>query len=593
MRRLIFLLLFSAAAFADTDAAFVEQFMSADDLAGVAPDQTAVVISDRVINAPAPPPSLPTAGEPAWRSPVAPFGVPSAASQFNPPPLPPERSPKMLAPPMFIPSVTFPYDVRQPTGVNLYYPADARLLRRQLQALDTPTALEPVPGVAKVFIAPWGTLDGALPVAAKVYQYLRQRGNVKTVVLVARPHGEPLAGPASVWAQGGYATPLGIAKINALAARRLATNPDVNFEPAAHQTDAAIETNVILAQYFLPDAQIVPVLVNPRLTGDAENLCRALAKIVAGDGVVLVAITNLSYGFPEREVAGRYDLQTLAELQTLDLNIINNLGKKREQQLYPGAGIIDAPRVAMAAVLTGLWLEMDTLTWFGYDAPRQFPGAPLLTGCAAGALSARAKTAIAETTRDGTPIVRLESGRLSDAAAREMLTIARDSLQAAAALARYDAPYPRSPELLHRRAVFVTVVGKDGVELASMGTLNQNLPLAQGVAEAARMCALGEDPQMPKRLNSYDAQTGALEVSVLKNLRPAAKWEDVKNGQGIMVARGSQRSVVLPGTAERHRWSVEDALAFACRRAGLQPNAYRSARVDIWLFDVDRYPAEK
>ena len=509
--------------------------------------------------------------------------------QERAPELPESRSDKELPPPMAIPSVTFPYDVRQPVGVLQYYPADARELRRQLAALDTPEALEPVPGVAKVFYAPWGAIDGALPVAAKVYRYLRGLKNVKTIVMVSRPHGDHLAGPASVWPQGGYATPLGIAKVNALAARRLAAHPDVNFERLAHLSDPAIETNVILAQYFLPDAMIVPVYVNPLTRGDFEGLCQLLSRIVSGEGVVMVAIGNLSYGFPEKDLAGKNDLETISALQTLDLNVINGIGKKRSAQLVDGAGIMDSPKVMMAGVLTGLFLEMDTLTWFGYDAPRQQPFAPLLTGCAAGAFSARARKVTETGNAGGLPQVSVDAGRLSDAAVKELHGIARDSLEAAAAMARYDTPYPRSAELLKQRAAFVTVLGADNREIACMGSFDYRQRLCAAVAEAARMCAVGEDPQRVGRLTAREAKEGKILISVIKNPRMAGSWTEIKNGQGVLVARGTQRSVVLPATALRRHWNVEDMLAFACRRAGLKPDAYRDDRVDIMVFDTDEY----
>ena len=509
--------------------------------------------------------------------------------QERAPQLPDTPGDKTLPPPMSIPSVTFPYDVRQPVGVLQYYPADARELRRQLAALDTPEALEPVPGVAKVFFAPWGTIDGGMIVAAKVYRYLRARKNIKTIVMVSRPHGDHLAGPASVWPQGGYATPLGIAKVNALAARRLAAHPDVNFERLAHLSDPAIETNVVLAQYFLPDAMIVPVYVNPLTRGDFEGLCQLLGKIVSGEGVVMIAIGNLSYGFPEKDLAGKNDLETISALQTLDLNVINNLGKKRSARLVEGAGIMDSPKVMMAGVLTGLFLEMDTLTWFGYDAPRQQPFAPLLTGCAAGAISARARRA--EETRhiEGAPVVSVDAGRLSNDAIAEMHVIARDSLEAAAAMARYDTPYPRSAELLKKRAVFMTVLDAQNHELACMGSFDARGRLCNAVAEAARMCAIGEDPQRVSRLTPREAKDGKILISVVKNPRMAGSWTEIKNGQGVLIARGTQKAVVLPNTALRHHWNVEDMLAFACRRAGLKPDAYRDNRVDIMVFDTDEY----
>ena len=110
-------------------------------------------------------------------------------------------------PAVFLPRRVFPDNIRQPSGTDILYPASKQLLYRLLGSLDRAQALPAIPGLARTFIAPWGSLNGGLATAAKVYQYLHGLKGLKTVVLVSRTHREPLQNcSASVWPEGGYAT---------------------------------------------------------------------------------------------------------------------------------------------------------------------------------------------------------------------------------------------------------------------------------------------------------------------------------------------------------------------------------------------------
>lgn len=498
--------------------------------------------------------------------------------------LPGQSTPQVI----YLQLPTYPQNIRQPMGVNVYYGPDRGLLMRQLASLDEARALPPVPGVTKVYLSPWGAINGALPLAARVYRHIRDNGGARTVILVSRTHCQELGVPASVWPNGGYATPVAITNVNALAAMNLLRRPLFFFDPNAHAREASIETNVLLIQHFLPDASIVPVLINPQSKEQEVAIAQALAELARAPGNVLVLVSNLCYAVGSREEAGDIDLKTLAALSTMDINIINNTGRARDARMLHGSGIIDSPKVVRTGMLAALMLEMDTATWLGYASERQIPHAPLLTGFAVGAFSAR--SAVKERDFSGeVPLLRTVPGRLSPEAEQELAQITRDSLESAAARARYDTPYPQSPELLKMRGVFVTVLDDEERELASMGFLGPQHRLCVAAAEAARMCAQAEDPQMPALLTPEQANRSKIVLSVIKNQQTATSWTDVRNGQGIVLARGAQRCVVLPLTARLHRWSEEDMLAFACKRAGLRPDAYRLPSVDIFTFETDEY----
>ena len=504
----------------------------------------------------------------------------------TPDPAEAESAPRLPA--VFLPRRVFPDNIRQPSGAELLYPADKPLVYRLLSSLDRAQALPPVPGLAKTFIAPWGSIDGGLATAAKVYQYLRSLKGLKTIVLLSRAHRRPLIGcSASVWPEGGYATPIGITPINALGSQKLLKNKLFGFDHEAHMNELSIETHVLLIQYFLPNVQIVPVLINPRNKEELESISNSLAGLLSGKSTVMIGISNLSYGIPTAEQTGSLDLKTISSISTMDLNVINNTVKKRAEGLPPEAGVLESPPTIMTTILTSLLLEEDTITWLGYNKNRQIPGRPLMTGFVAGAISERA--AVDWNDSQIAAIMQRETGRLSTKAVKEMLQVARDSLESAAVMARYDTPYPVNAELLKKRALFVTAYTPNGKVLASMGSTGTAARICNAVSEAARMCAVGEDPQQSHRLTSDQAYEAEVVVSIFKDFKTIGRWDEVKTGMGVVIARGGSRSLVLPITAKRNNWGVEEMLSFACRQAGLRPDAYRSDKIDIFTFYTDDY----
>ncbi len=504
----------------------------------------------------------------------------------KPDPAEARTAPKLPA--VFLPRRVFPDNIRQPSGADLLYPADKQLLYRLLGSLDRPQALPEVPGLARTFIAPWGAIDGGLATAAKVYQYLRKIKGLKTVILLSRARRQALNDcSASVWASGGYATPLGITPINALTAKKLLKNKLFGFDQVAHMNELSNETQVLLMQYFIPDVEVVPVLINPHNKQEVESIANTLAGALAGRGTVMIGVSNLSYGIATADETGRLDLKTISALSTMDLNIINNTGKERSTELPPEAGILENPPAVMTTILTSLLLDEDTITWLGYNKSRQVPGTPLMTGYVAGAISERA--AVSWNDEQLAAILQRGTGRLSNQAVKEMISVARDSLEAAAAMARYDTPYPVSPELLKKRGLFVTAYNGEGMVLASMGSTATTKRICNGVSDAARMCGAGEDPQQSRRMTPDEAYRAELVISILRDFKTAGRWDEVKNGMGVVLARGDSRSLVLPVTAKRNHWGVEEMLAFACRQAGLRPDAYRSDRIDIFTFRTDDY----
>jgi AmmeMemoRadiSam system protein A len=168
---------------------------------------------------------------------------------------------------------------------------------------------------------------------------------------------------------------------------------------------------------------------------------------------------------------------------------------------------------------------------------------------------------------------------------RALLQIARKAVESAV----LERPAAEIPEptggLAAFRGAFVTLHCRGRLR-GCIGRVASMEPLATVVAECAVAAAL-DDPRFP-RMKPADLRELEIEVSVLSCPRRAAPEEVQPGIHGLIISRGEQRGVLLPQVAAERHWPRERFLEEACQKAGLAPNAWRSAdtRVEIFTAEV-------
>jgi AmmeMemoRadiSam system protein A len=172
---------------------------------------------------------------------------------------------------------------------------------------------------------------------------------------------------------------------------------------------------------------------------------------------------------------------------------------------------------------------------------------------------------------------------LTDAERASLLRLARDGLRRALCGGRIDRG-EHDGGLAQRAAAFVTLtVG--GALRGCTGALEPRAPLGQLVPRLAARSALS-DPRF-RPLPESDLDRTRIEISVLSSLAPIV-WSAVIPGvHGLMVGRGARQGLLLPQVATEHRFSREQFLGAACRKAGLADETWRDGSVDIRAFTAD------
>jgi AMMECR1 domain-containing protein len=167
-----------------------------------------------------------------------------------------------------------------------------------------------------------------------------------------------------------------------------------------------------------------------------------------------------------------------------------------------------------------------------------------------------------------------------------LLGLARSALLHRLGLGPAPAP-PGAGALAEHRAAFLTVTA-GGEPRAALGVLDPAGPLGEVVARLARRCVDG-DPRTPP-LTRADAASLGLRLAVLGPLRPLAPGGAPCAGrEGVAVASGWHRGVLLPSAAEGKAWDARALLKHACLAAGLPARAHLEPGTALQVFEAEEF----
>jgi len=144
------------------------------------------------------------------------------------------------------------------------------------------------------------------------------------------------------------------------------------------------------------------------------------------------------------------------------------------------------------------------------------------------------------------------------------------------------------PELLEKRAVFVTLRNRRNGELRGcIGQSKPRYPLIEAVAKTAISSAV-DDTRFPS-LTLYDLQDLLIEINVLSTLAPS-KHEDVKIGKhGLMINKGSNGALFLPEVAVSNGWDLHTLLNELCRKADLPEGSWHDREAELYAFESEAW----
>ncbi len=177
--------------------------------------------------------------------------------------------------------------------------------------------------------------------------------------------------------------------------------------------------------------------------------------------------------------------------------------------------------------------------------------------------------------------------RLNDTQKKQLLKIARETLNAHLQGQATPAYSVSDPILLRQAAVFVTLWQRNGDLRGCVGQL-QNLEALYKMVQSCAIAAAARDFRFSP-VTAAELPGLIIEISVLSTPKKISNPEEIEIGKhGLIIEQNTpypRRGLLLPEVAARRNWSRLQFLEAICQKAGLPPDAWRTA--DLYIFEAE------
>ena len=169
-----------------------------------------------------------------------------------------------------------------------------------------------------------------------------------------------------------------------------------------------------------------------------------------------------------------------------------------------------------------------------------------------------------------------------------LLQVARESLENFLENEKRTEFTTETPELLEKRAVFVTLRKLDSGNLRGcIGQTEARYPLIEAVAKTAISSAVNDSRFPPVTLDELPDLL--IEINVLSPMTPLNP-EDVEVGKhGLLINKGSYGGLFLPEVAVSQDWDRLTFLDELCRKANLPKGSWRDAEAKLQAFESEAW----
>ncbi len=449
--------------------------------------------------------------------------------------------------------------VRKSVCAGSWYDHRPEVLTRQLEDFLLQAETDaPTDGIIGL-IAPHAGYAYSGKIAARAYRLVFGK-DYETVIIIGPSHQYGFRG-CSIYPKGGYETPLGIAEVDEVLASELSQASGFKYIAQAHAKEHSVEMQVPFIQKILPHAKIVPIVMGVPSKKTISSLAAAFSQTLRGKKALIVASTDLSHFFT-KEKANTVDAETLSLIETLDTDtIIKKMG--RQENIMCGGGPVAAlllyakqmgdPKVNILKYADSSQVGGDESKVVGYAVAAVYAAKPSPPF----SLSSEEKTCL--------------------------LQIARSTLDKFVQDNEIFQPQTDNLKFLSNKGAFVTLK-KRGQLRGCIGFIEPVLPLYQTIVQAT-IYAASRDARFPP-VASSELSDIELEISVLTPLKKINALKEVEVGRdGLLIAKGTRRGLLLPQVPVENHWSKQTFLQQACLKAGLSKDAWKSG-AEIYTFEA-------
>ena len=463
---------------------------------------------------------------------------------------------------------------RPPAVAGQFYPAEPRALGALVEGYLKDAGTSPEAGPLLGLLVPHAGLEFSGRTAAKAYKQIKP-GAYESVIVLGTAHYKAVKGAALY--PGDYGTPDGaLAYDEALARDLMKASPLIAEDAQAHEREHSIEVQIPFLRRVLPSAKLVALVMNTDDLKTAQEVGRALARVVKGRRILLIASSDQSH-YPPGEIADAVDKTTLESLRTLDSgffwqtnSLLMGRGLRGLEVSYCGQGAVAAVLEACRA-LGATEAKILGQTNSGEAVPQA--GKERTVGYAAVAF-----VKVKGEKPDHLPA-------LTAAEKQELLGLARQSIGKFLASGRApDVGLAREARLNLPAAVFVTLT-KRGELRGCIGTLEPRESLAESVSHNAIASAVSDRRFSP--LSAEEEPSVRIEISILSPLRKVRGVDEIRQGDGVIVERGGRSGIFLPQVWKQIPEKEAFLRELCTQKAGLDPGCAADPRTTLKVFSVE------
>lgn len=227
--------------------------------------------------------------------------------------------------------------IREPAVAGMFYPADERKLRDQLELLFDITSGEKKYKNVFGLVAPHAGYVYSGRTAA--FGYNAVSGNkYEKAIIISPSHREYFPG-ISVFEGDAYKTPMGVSEINKELRDKFINNSKTIFSGVAgHKAEHALEVHLPFLQFLYPDISILPAVIGDQSQPFIEELADKLSEVY-DDNTLIVASSDLSH-FYSREEGKKLDSIIADRISDFDFENLQNDLENRNCEACGGGGIV-------------------------------------------------------------------------------------------------------------------------------------------------------------------------------------------------------------------------------------------------------------
>ena len=440
-----------------------------------------------------------------------------------------------------------------------YEKSKAGLAKQVDQCLERATVGVAGPYRIRALVSPHAGYEWSGPTAAYAYKAL-QGSRYKRVVLLGPSHRLPLQGGA-ITDVDAYETPLGTVPLDLDSCKALlASCSAIAKLPPEKDQEHSLEIQLPFLQRTLGEFSLVPIMIGEITPNECEQIANAIRPLL-DNNTLLVLSSDFTHQGPRFDYIP-FKKNVQENIRRLDFTAVNAILNLDVREFWGFCEAVKSTICGKNPIKIGLLaLPMQTQVDFAHyetSGDRLKDYSETVSYCAL--------------------VFRERPDYLDEKETALLLESARKTLEKYFAEGKPKEVLPpadqRMERLQEKKGVFVTLKEK-GQLRGCIGHLTGTDTLDRTVASTVLLSAFQDtrfNPLQKDELPKVD-----IEISVMSPMKEIASWKDIVLGRdGVVLEKNGRSALFLPQVALEQGWNVEETLSQLSKKAGLNPDDWKS-----------------